>query len=550
MGEKKTQKIYVVGHKNPDTDSICSAIAYANLKRILTGEVYKEKRAGEVNGETKYVLEKFGVEVPGYLDNVLLQVQDMNITEIKGLESKDSIKEAWDLMKETSAKTLPILRDEKIEGLITVGDIAKSYMDVHDSSTLAIANTSYSNMARTLDGEVIVGDPSSCFTEGKVTIAASNPEQMEAFIEKGDLVIVGDRHESQLYALEIGAKCLVICTGANISEELLEIAKEKEAVLIRTSYDTFTVARLINQSIPVKFFMTKNNIETFRLTDYIDDVREVMTKTKFRDFPVTDKQGRFCGFISRARLLTTHKKQVILVDHNEISQAVSGIEEAEVVEIIDHHRLGSMETVGPVFFRNQPVGCTATIIYQMYVENGVPVDKTIAGLLCSAIISDTLLFRSPTCTALDKEIAEKLAVIAEIEMEEHAKEMFNAGSALHGKTVEEICYQDYKIFNANDTIFGVGQISSMNESELDTVREPMAEYIQDAKNNQKVDMIFMVLTNILEESSEIIVSDEVARNTIIEAFHLPEDSERLILKGVVSRKKQLIPVLVEYLQQK
>ena len=550
MGEKKTKKIYVVGHKNPDTDSICSAIAYANLKRILTGEVYKEKRAGEVNGETKYVLERFGVEIPGYLDNVRLQVQDMNITETKGIDSKVSIKEAWDLMKETTAKTLPVLRDEKLEGLISVGDIAKSYMDVHDSLTLARAKTSYGNMAKTLDGEIVVGNPDDCFTEGKVTIAASNPEQMEAFIEKGDLVIVGDRHESHLCALEIGAKCLVICTGANISENILDIAKERGAVLIKTAYDTFTVARLINQSMPVKFFMTKNDIETFRLTDYIDDVREVMTKKKFRDFPVTDKQGRYCGFISRTRLLTTHKKQVILVDHNEISQAVPGIEEADVVEIIDHHRLGSMETVGPVFFRNQPVGCTATIVYQMYVENGVTVDETMAGLLCSAIISDTLLFRSPTCTALDKEVAEKLALIAGIDMESHAKAMFNAGSALHGKTVEEICYQDYKIFNANDTIFGVGQISSMNQSELDTVREPMAEYIRDAKNNQKVDMIFMVLTNILDESSEIIVSDDVARQTIIEAFDLPEDTDRLILKGVVSRKKQLIPVLVEYLQQK
>lgn len=549
MGEKKTKKIYVVGHMNPDTDSICSAIAYANLKRILTGEKYVAKRAGDINGETKYVLERFGVEVPGYLDNVRLQVQDMNITEIPGVDGNMSIKNAWEVMKELKTKTLPILRDEKLEGLISTGDIAKSYMEVYESDTLSIARTQYKNIVNTLDGTLILGDPEARFDKGKVVIAVLSPDLMEEYIEKDDLVICGNRYESQLCAIEMEAKCLVICQ-TEVSRTIKKLAEERGTTIILTPYEPFTVARLINQSVPVSFFMTKGDLETFRLTDFVEDIKEDMTKKKFRDFPVTDKQGKFCGFISRTRLLTSHKKQVILVDHNEISQAVPGIEEADILEIIDHHRLGSMETVGPVYFRNQPVGCTATIIYEMYKERGVEIDGTIAALLSSAIISDTLLFRSPTCTAQDRAAAEHLAQIAGIDMESHAKKMFNAGSALQDKTAEEICFQDYKIFTIGDKIVGVGQITSMNQGELDMAKAKLGDYLVEAKDKQRLDMVLLVLTNILEEQSEILYSDEAAKEMVVEAFNVSPDMEPLILKGMVSRKKQLIPVLTEYMHQK
>lgn len=549
MGEKKTKKIYVVGHRNPDTDSICSAIAYANLKRILTGDLYLEKRAGDINGETKYVLERFGVDVPGYLDNVRLQVQDMNINAVPGVDGGASIKNAWDLMKKVHTKTLPILRDEKLEGVISTGDIAKSYMEVHESDTLAIAKTQYKNIVDTLNGTLVVGNEDDYFEKGKVVISVLSPELMESYIEEEDLVICGNRYETQFCAIEMGARCLVVCQGATISKTIKKLAEERKVVMIQTPYDTFTVARLINQSAPVSYFMTKGNIETFRLTDFVDDIREDMTKKKYRDFPITDKQGKFCGFISRRRLLTSHKKQVILVDHNEISQAVPGIEEADILEIIDHHKLGSLETVNPVYFRNQPVGCTATIVYQMYMENGVPIDKTMASLLCAAIISDTLLFRSPTCTDVDKAVAERLAEIADIDMDFLAKEMFNAGSALQNKSAEEICFQDYKLFNANDYIFGMGQVNSMNQLELEQAKVKVEPYLKTAKEKQRLDMVFLVLTNIMEETSEVICSDAAARNAILEAYELPLDSEKIVLKGVVSRKKQLIPTLVNYLQQ-
>ena len=550
MENRKVKKTYVIGHKNPDTDSICSAIAYANLKREMTGEEYVAKRAGELNGETAYVLDRFGVEVPGYLGDVHLQVKDMDIRQIEGVRSNASIREAWTRMKQENIRTLPVTRNDRLEGLITIGDIATSYMEVYDSHILSTARTQYRNIVNTLDGTIVTGNEHGYFLKGKVIIAASSPDMMENIIEKDDLVILGNRYESQLCAIEMDASCLVICQGAEISRTIKKMAMERDIVVIQTPHDTFTAARLINQSIPVKYFMSKDNLETFHMSDYVDDVKEVMAKKKYRDFPILDNQGHFRGFLSRRRLMSSRKKQVILVDHNEKSQAVDGIEEADILEIIDHHRLGSMETIGPVFFRNQPVGCTATIVYQMYQENGVTVDKTIAALLCSAILSDTLLFRSPTCTMVDQAAAAALAQIAGINMEEHAKAMFNAGSNLREKTEEEICFQDFKVFNANGVSFGVGQITSMNQEELDDVRERLTDYLEVARVDQHLDMVFLMLTNILEESTELMCCGEGAKARILEAWEMPEDTERVLLKDVVSRKKQFIPTLAGYLQQK
>ena len=548
--DKNKRRTYVVGHKNPDTDSICSAIAYANLKRKLTGKEYIARRAGELNSETEYVLERFGVEVPEFLSDVYLQVKDMDIRAVEGVNGQLSIKEAWSRMKAENIKTLPITRNNRLEGLITIGDIATSYMEVYDSRILATARTQYRNIVGTLDGTLVTGNEHGYFLNGKVLIAASSPELMENFIEKDDLVILGNRYESQLCAIEMDASCIVICQGAQVSKTIKKLAEERDIVVIQTPHDTFTAARLINQSIPVKYFMSKDNLETFHLEDYVEDVKEIMAKTKYRDFPILDKEGNFCGFISRRRLMTSRKKQVILVDHNEKSQAVDGIEDAEIQEIIDHHRLGSMETLGPIFFRNQPVGCTATIIYQMYQENGVEVTPTIAALLCSAIISDTLLFRSPTCTMVDRAAATVLAQIAGINLEEHATAMFDAGSNLRGKTESEICYQDFKIFNSNDITFGVGQITSMNREELDDVKTRLQPFLDTARQDQNLNMVFLMLTDILKESTEIICCGEGSREVITEAFGLPQDSETLFLKGVVSRKKQMIPPMASYLQQK
>lgn len=547
--EVNENKIYVVGHKNPDTDSICSAIAYAALKKELTGKHYVARRAGRLNEETQYVLEYFGVEVPKLLSDLRVQVRDVDLRRAENLNGSVSIKTAWAQMKELNIKTLPIGRNNKLEGLITVGDIARSYMDVYDSNILARSKTQYRNIASTIDGKIISGNEHSYVSKGKVAIAASSRQLMSDFVDEDDLVILGDRIEAQQLAIDINVSCMVVCGDARIPNEILKQAKEKEIVVIASPHDTFTVARLINQSIPVRHFMTKDELITFYPKDYVDDVKEVMARKKYRDFPVVDINGDFQGFISRRRLLNCRKKQVILVDHNEESQAVDGIEQADVLEIIDHHRLNSIQTIGPVVFRNQPVGCTATIIYQMYQEYNKPVNPVIAGLLCSAIISDTLLFRSPTCTLLDEDAAKELAEIACINMKELAQAMFKAGSNLQGKSAEEICFLDFKQFTVNDTVFGVGQVNSMSAKELTEIKTQIESELDKIRQNHRLDMIFFMLTNIMTESSELLCVGPEAREKAISAFDLNGKSDTLYLKGVVSRKKQLVPAIVETLQQ-
>ena len=547
--EVNENKIYVVGHKNPDTDSICSAIAYAALKKELTGKHYVARRAGRLNEETQYVLEYFGVEVPKLLSDLRVQVRDVDLRRAENLNGSVSIKTAWAQMKELNIKTLPIGRNNKLEGLITVGDIARSYMDVYDSNILARSKTQYRNIASTIDGKIISGNEHSYVSKGKVAIAASSRQLMSDFVDEDDLVILGDRIEAQQLAIDINVSCMVVCGDARIPNEILKQAKEKEIVVIASPHDTFTVARLINQSIPVRHFMTKDELITFYPKDYVDDVKEVMARKKYRDFPVVDINGDFQGFISRRRLLNCRKKQVILVDHNEESQAVDGIEQADVLEIIDHHRLNSIQTIGPVVFRNQPVGCTATIIYQMYQEYNKPVNPVIAGLLCSAIISDTLLFRSPTCTLLDEDAAKELAEIAGINMDELAQAMFKAGSNLQGKSAEEICFLDFKQFTVNDTVFGVGQVNSMSAKELTEIKTQIESELDKIRQNHRLDMIFFMLTNIMTESSELLCVGPEAREKAISAFDLNGKSDTLYLKGVVSRKKQLVPAIVEAMQQ-
>ena len=548
MGKRK-EKIYVIGHKNPDTDSICSAIAYADLRQKVTGQVHEAKRAGHVNDETAYVLDRFGVEAPKLLTDVRLQVRDLDIHEMQGLKPNASIRDTWERMRQEQAKTLPIVKDDELVGVVSTGDIAKSYMDVYDSEILSKARTQYRNIVKTLDGTMITGNEHGYFMRGKVAIGASSPNLMEEFIEKDDLVILGDREEAQACAVNIDASCMVICKDAEVSPKLIQKAKEQSIVIIQTPYDTFTTARLINQSIPVKFYMTSGPLTMFRMNDYVDDIKDIMAKKRFRDFPILDRHGRFKGFISRRRFLGASKKKVILVDHNERSQAVDGIEEAEIIEIIDHHRLGDIETVSPITFRNQPVGCTATIINQMYEENEIEVPREIAGLLCGAIISDTLLFRSPTCTPLDERTAKKLAKISDIDLEQMAQEMFNAGSNLKGKSAEDICFQDFKQFTVNDTIFGVGQITSMSKEELAAIRDMMTEHLPKVLEAHNLNMIYFMLTDILAESTELLCVGTGAREIALSAFDLPDNAKSLILKGVVSRKKQLIPVLVETMQQ-
>ena len=553
MEQELNRKTMVIGHRNPDTDSICSAICYANLKQAVTGEEYMPARAGHVNGETQFVLDYFGAEEPQLVEDVRTQVRDIEIRKTKGVADNISLKRAWNIMQENNVVTIPSVREDgTLEGLITVGDITKTYMNIYDSSILSKANTQYSNIIETLEAELIIGSAEAYFDQGKVLIAAANPDLMEFYIEPHDLVILGNRYESQLCAIEMGADCIIVCEGAAVSMTIKKIAQERGCTIIATTYDTYTAARLINQSMPISYFMTREHLITFNSDDYIDEIREVMASKRHRDFPILDKDGYYLGMISRRNLLGAKGKQVILVDHNEKNQAVAGIENAEILEIIDHHRLGTIQTMSPVFFRNQPLGCTATIIYQMYQEAGIKVEPKIAGLLCSAIVSDTLLFRSPTCTPVDEMAARALADIAGIDIEKYAMEMFSAGSNLKDKSDEEIFYQDFKRFTSGKVTIGVGQITSLNGGELDKLKGRMEAFMEKALENNGLDMIFFMLTNILTETTELICEGQGALQLAGKAFHqdielLEEEGLKepvLRLPGVVSRKKQLIPELM------
>ena len=547
------RKTIVIGHKNPDTDSICSAICYANLKTSITGKEYVPCRAGRINEETQFVLNYFGVEAPELVSNVKTQVRDIEIRETAGVDRNISLKKAWNLMQDANVVTLPAVNANNVlEGLITVGDITKSYMNVLDSSILSKARTQYSNIIETLEGQLVIGEESAYFDQGKVLIAAANPDLMEYYIAPHDLVILGNRYESQLCAIEMEADCIIVCEGAAVSMTIRKLAQERGCTVITTPYDTYTAARLINQSMPISYFMKTENLITFEDGDFIDDIKDVMASKRHRDFPILDKDGKYRGMISRRNLLGARGKQIVLVDHNEKNQAVDGIENAEILEIIDHHKLGTVETIAPVFFRNQPLGCTATIVYQMCNENSVPMDKKIAGLLCSAIISDTLLFRSPTCTEIDKMAALALAGEAGIDINQYAREMFSAGSNLKSKTDDEIFYQDFKRFNSGKVSFGVGQISSLNADELDSLKERLLPYLKKAHKEHGVDMMFFMLTNILNESTILLYEGTGALPMLTNAFHLEENTEEardsasgtVELPGVVSRKKQLIPAIM------
>ncbi len=551
-GYKDTAKdVMVIGHKNPDTDSVCSAICYANLKNKITGtHDYIAKRAGHLNEETHFVLNRFGVEAPEYIKDVRPQVLNIEIRETKGIDRNLSVRNAWKLMDTLNIVTLPITEGKRLTGLVSIDDIAKSYFESFDNKVLSTAHTSFSNIVETLEGRVITGDISEIFDSGKMLIAAANPDMMESMIDAGDIVILGNRYESQLCAIEMDAKCIIICEGAKVSNTIAKIAKNHNCIIIETDYDTYTVARLMNQAIPVGFFMTpRDRIVCFKTTDYIEDIQEIMTKKRFRDFPIEDEDGNYVGTISRRNLLRSGKKKVILVDHNEKNQAVNGIEDTEILEIIDHHRLGPIQTMTPVFFRNQPLGCTGTIIYKMYIEAGVEIEPVYAGLMCSAIISDTLIFKSPTCTADDIEAATELARIAGIDPEIYGREMFGAGSNLDEKTDREIFYQDFKKFSINDITVGVGQVNAMGPDDIEKVKKKEIPFIETVIGDAGLDVVYLMMTDVMSECSYVICSGKNADMMMMQAFGVDKTNDTYILKNVVSRKKQFLPAIMEAMEQ-
>ena len=543
--------VFIIGHKNPDTDSICAAISYAYLKNAISeGDAYVPKKAGPLNKETSYVLNRFGVQEPETISDVGAQLMDIEYRQLEGVDGHISLKKAWEIMLERDVVTLPVVaKTGKLEGVIVNGDIAYSYMDVYDNSVLSRARTQFSNIIGTLNGKLITGNPHAYFVKGSVVIAASNREVLLDRIEEDDLVIVGNVEERQRICIEAGCSCMIVCNTSDVSDSIAKLAEERQVVLITTEFDTFTVARLIHQSMPIRYFMKKDDIVSFELDDYVDDVRDVMKSVRHRDFPILDEHRHYIGMVSRRLLLNMQKKRIILVDHNEKSQAVDNIDQAEVLEIIDHHRLGSLETVSPILFRNQPLGSTATIVTLMFKERNITIPKHIAGILCSAILSDTLMFRSPTCTPTDEMLARELADIAEVDVIELATSMFEAGSDFEDRTPDQIFHQDYKVFTSGDINFGVAQISSVSRTQLTAIKPEIQKYMRTVLHSSELNAVYVMLTDILNETTELLCVGDGANKIIADAFRMPVEKDSYILKGVVSRKKQLIPPIMESLQE-
>lgn len=543
------RKVNVIGHRHPDTDSICSAIAYTYLKNQIGGNC-EARRAGQLNRETEFALHYFGAQAPRLCTDVSPQVKDIDIRSQPGVDGNMSLKAAWALMRSVEIGTLCVTSDKnELLGVITIKDVATANMDLLDTAVLSKAHTPYQNVICALNGKMLLGDDSGMIDKGSIYIGEAAPDAMEEYVHEGDMVILSNRYESQLYAIECGAGCIIICGGMSVPRTILSRAAEKGCRIITTPYLMYDVAKLISQAAPIRHYMTTENILKFNLNTPVEEAHRVMASVRLRYFPILDESGLYCGVISRRNLLNVHRKRIILMDHNEKMQAVDGLDEAEVLEIIDHHRLNTVETMNPIYFRNVPMGCTCTIVYQMFLENQVEITKQIAGLLLSAILSDTLMFRSPTCTRTDQDAAVKLAEIADIDIPAYAEQMFEAGGDLTGKTADEVFFSDFKIFSRGDVRFGVGQGTYMTEKSRTAAKKLLSSYLEAAAVHQRIPMIFYMFTDVPNASTDLMFTGPDTAQIVEKAFHVKPINGCAVLSGVMSRKKQLIPPLMTAIQE-
>lgn len=537
--------IYITGHKNPDSDSICAAIAYAEFKNKTQDTLAIPVRLGNVSQETQYILDYFGVEAPQFLETVKLKVEDLEMDNIAPLAPEVSLKMAWNIMRDKNLKSIPVADgNNHLLGMLSTSNITETYMDVWDSNILAKSSTSLDNILDTLSAEAQNINEERKVFPGKVVVAAMQVESLKEFISEGDIAIAGDRAEIQAELIELKVSLLIVTGGHTPSKEIIELAKKNNITVITTPHDSFTASRLIVQSLPVDYIMTKDNLVTISTDDLVEDVKVIMSETRYSNYPVIDENNKVVGSIARFHLISTHKKKVIQVDHNERGQSVHGLEDAEVLEIIDHHRVADIQTSNPIYFRNEPLGSTSTIVAKRFFENGIRPSREAAGLLCGAIISDTLLFKSPTCTPQDIKICRRLAEIAGIVPETFAKEMFRAGTSLKGKSIDEIFNSDFKPFTIGGIKIGVAQVNTMDIEGFMPLKDEMLDYMNQKADSMGLEMIMLLLTDIINEGSQILVT---GRNPEIaeEAFKVKLEDSTTFLPGVLSRKKQVVPPLTQ-----
>lgn len=536
--------VYVSGHRNPDTDSICSAIAYSYLLKAINRYNAMPVRLGEVNRETEYVLKRFDVEIPVLLKTVKQKVEDLNYDKVTVFSKELTLKTAWDLMKQQNVKSAPILDDHgQLLGLLSTSNIVEGFMEKWDSSLLKDAHTPIENVIDTLEASILYLNHDLKIIGGDLHIAAMRGEEAKKRIKPGDIVIVGGDRDDAVNSLIEAQVSLIILTGSlELEKDMLDKLKDKGISVISTPFNTYLTSQQIIQAIPVEYIMQKGDLKIFTTDDTLDHVKEVMSETRFRSYPVLDLNNRCVGSISRFALLKGLRKKVILVDHNERGQSIPGIEEADILEIVDHHRVADIQTVGPLLFRGEPLGSTATIVTKMFEEFDVEIPQAIAGILLGAVVSDTLLFKSPTCTPTDTKIARKLAKIAQVDIQEFAMDMFKAGTSLAGKTVEEIFNQDFKKFLFENGTVGVGQVNTMDIEGFAEYKAEMLEYMTKFAQDNNLDFVALLLTDVINANSEIFAAGPKAY-LVEQAFNIKLNDSQATLKGVISRKKQVVPAI-------
>ena len=530
-------KIYITGHKNPDTDSICSAIALAELKNKM-GYDAEAIRLGEINRETEFVLNYFGAEKPRLKTSIMPQIRDLDMDGAYCVSPDLSMAGAMEIMQKNNITSLPVVDGkENLIGIISLSNIAATYMEVWDDTMLGRSDASLENIKDVLKGQWIHLPKKPRPITGKMAIKAIKNQNL---IEKGDVVIVGDDVEDQEATIMKDVALLILTISTTLDERLLKLAEERHVAVISTGLSTFMVARLLPQAVPIGYVMTKKDLVVFHKDDLIDEVREKMAESRFRAYPVLDERDRVIGSISRYHLITDLKKKIILVDHNERNQSIDDLDSAEILQIVDHHRVANVATSSPIFFRNEPVGSTATIVSKMFFENGIMPSAEVAGLLCAAMISDTLLFRSPTSTATDRYILNKMSKIAGIDVEDFAMKMFKAGTSLEGKKPEELLNTDVKNFVFDGDTVRICQIFTMDPDSTAAVEESLKEAMEDYVKKESVASFILMITDIFREVSDVIVVGGF-KEALAREFGKEIEGDKFSAEGLLSRKKQLVP---------
>ena len=534
--------ILIFGHQKPDTDSVTSAIVLSYLKNKL-GENTEARVLGDINNETKFVLDYFNFETPKYLNDVRLQIKDVEYNKNCFLNENDSIFDGYNYMKKTKVSMIPVIDNKgKYVGAVSMKDVAGNLI----AENLGKLNTSYDNLLKALKAKEILRFDKEIKGNIMVPSYRSTTFKEQIKIDKDSVLIVGDRHSIIEYAVNNSASIIILTNNVQMKKEHLEIAKKNHVDVISTSYNALTTANLVVLSNYIKDKMMTNDIIFVNENDSLYEVLEIANKKKYSNYPVIDNNGNCLGVFRVSTAENRHPKKVILVDHNEKEQSVVGLDEAEIIEIVDHHKIGNIGTSMPINFRNMPLGCTNTILYLMFKEHNIDIPKNIAGLMMSGIISDTLLLTSPTTTEIDKEALKKLAEIAEIKYDEYGMEMFKAGSSMEGKSISEIIHGDFKNFTVDNQKVGVGQVSTMSTEEIMSKQEQFVNTLNEIANNEGYTLVALFVTDILKNGSYVFFNEK-AKEIMANSFNVENISEGYFFEGLVSRKKQVVPKLMNYM---